>query len=51
MIKTGKVWISAKDYVFITFGLFLYAFGFSAFIAPDNIVIGGMAGLGQRNSI
>ncbi|MDE6085424.1 MAG: YitT family protein [Muribaculaceae bacterium] len=47
MIKKGKVWLSAKDYIFITFGLFLYAFGFSAFIAPDNIVIGGMAGLGQ----
>ena len=47
MISKDKVWISAKDYVLITFGLFLYAFAFSAFIAPENVVIGGMAGLGQ----
>ncbi len=47
MISRETVWISAKDYVVITFGLFLYAFAFSAFIAPENVVIGGMAGLGQ----
>lgn len=47
MVTKDKVWISAKDYVIITFGLFLYAFAFSAFIAPENVVIGGMAGLGQ----
>lgn len=47
MISRDKVWISAKDYVIIAFGLFLYAFGFSAFIAPSNVVIGGMAGMGQ----
>ncbi len=47
MISKDKVWISAKDYIFITFGLCLYAFAFSAFIAPENVVIGGMAGIGQ----
>lgn len=47
MISKDKVWISAKDYVLITFGLCLYAFAFSAFIAPENVVIGGMAGIGQ----
>lgn len=47
MISKDKVWISAKDYFFIAFGLFLYAFAFSAFIAPENVVIGGMAGIGQ----
>ena len=35
-----------KDYVMITFGLMLYAIGFTAFILPHSIVIGGMAGLG-----
>ena len=47
MISKDKVWISAKDYIFITLGLCIYAFGFSAFLAPENVVIGGMAGLGQ----
>jgi len=47
MISKDKVWISAKDYVLIVFGLFLYAFAFSAFLAPENVVIGGMAGIGQ----
>ena len=47
MISKDKVWISAKDYILITFGLCVYAFGFSAFLAPENVVIGGMAGIGQ----
>ncbi|MDE6403351.1 MAG: YitT family protein, partial [Muribaculaceae bacterium] len=47
MISKDKVWISAKDYIMITLGLCIYAFGFSAFLAPENVVIGGMAGLGQ----
>lgn len=47
MIFTDKVWISAKDYVFIILGLALYAFGFTAFIAPENVIIGGMAGISQ----
>lgn len=47
MISKEKVWISAKDYFMITLGLCIYAFGFSAFLAPENVVIGGMAGLGQ----
>lgn len=46
-ISTDKVWINAKDYIIIVFGLALYALGFSAFIAPENVVIGGMAGIGQ----
>lgn len=45
--KPQKLWMSAKDYVFITLGIALYAFGFSAFIAPEGIITGGMAGLGQ----
>jgi len=38
--------LSARDYIFITFGIFLYAFGFSAFIFQENVVIGGLAGFG-----
>lgn len=35
-----------KDYIFIIFGLFLYALGFTAFILPHQIVIGGLSGVG-----
>lgn len=45
MSKT-KLWVTAKDYIFITFGIALYAFGFSAFIFPEQVVIGGLAGVG-----
>lgn len=34
----------AKDYVVIFFGLFLYAFGFSAFIVQEKLVMGGLTG-------
>lgn len=37
---------SAKDYVFIILGLVLYALGFTAFILPHEVVIGGVAGIG-----
>lgn len=47
MISTDKIWISAKDYVFIVLGLTIYAFGFCAFIAPENVIVGGMAGISQ----
>lgn len=40
-------WMDAKDYLFIVLGLSLYAFGFAAFILPQKIVMGGMAGLGS----
>jgi uncharacterized membrane-anchored protein YitT (DUF2179 family) len=34
----------AKDYAYIILGMLIYAIGFTAFILPHNIVIGGMAG-------
>ncbi len=34
-----------KDYLFITFGVSLYAFGFASFILPHKVVIGGLSGL------
>ena len=46
-LKKNKIWLSAKDYVLISFGIALYAFGFSAFINPEKVMMGGMAGFGQ----
>ena len=43
--KTRKALNLAKDYVMITLGLFTYAFGFTAFILPEKIVIGSVTGL------
>ncbi len=37
---------SAKDYVMIIIGLLLYSLGFTAFILPHEIVIGGLSGVG-----
>ncbi|MDO5572071.1 MAG: YitT family protein [Bacteroidales bacterium] len=39
--------MQARDYIAIVFGLFLYSFGLTAFILPEKIVMGGMAGLGS----
>lgn len=41
-----KIWVTSKDYVIITLAITLYAFGFSAFILPEKVVIGGVTGLG-----
>ncbi len=48
-IVRPKLWLYAKDYLFIIFGIAMYAFGFNAFIAtaPEKVVIGGMAGVSQ----
>lgn len=48
-IPRPKLWLFAKDYLLIIFGISLYGLGFCAFIAtaPDKVVIGGMAGLSQ----
>lgn len=42
----SKLWRTTRDYIFITLGMALYAFGFSAFILPEKVVIGGLAGVG-----
>ncbi|MDE6270854.1 MAG: YitT family protein [Muribaculaceae bacterium] len=39
-------WRTSRDYFFITLGMAIYAFGFTAFILPEKVVIGGLAGLG-----
>ena len=43
--NTRKILNTVKDYVMITLGLFCYAFGFTAFILPEEIVIGSVTGL------
>ena len=38
------LWRTFRDYLFITLGVSIYAFGFSAFVLPHDVVIGGLAG-------
>ena len=46
-LDNRKLWVGAKDYFFIVFGILLYGVGFSGFIAPYGVITGGMAGAGQ----
>ncbi len=41
-----QLWRNTKDYIFITLGMAIYALGFCAFILPEKVVIGGLAGIG-----
>lgn len=44
---SGKqMWMSSRDYIMIVLATFIYGFGFSAFILPEKVVIGGVTGLG-----
>lgn len=45
-LNRKSLWVSTRDYIFISLGIFIYAFGFSAFIFQEKVVIGGVAGLG-----
>ena len=38
--------MSSRDYIMITLAALIYGFGFSAFILPEKVVIGGVTGLG-----
>lgn len=44
-VPHDKIWRTSKDYFIIAFGMAMYAFGFSAFILPQDVVIGGLAGI------
>lgn len=44
--KKNDLMTGLKDYVAIVFGLMLYSLGFTAFILPHGIVIGGLSGVG-----
>lgn len=39
-----SIWLSTKDYLFITFGLILYALGWTSFLLPLGVTTGGMTG-------
>lgn len=43
--SSGKIKQSYKDLFFITFGILMYAFGYTAFILPEQVVMGGAAGI------
>lgn len=42
----NKLFTNLKDYLFIILGLMMYGVGFTAFILPHGIVIGGLSGVG-----
>jgi len=46
-IDKHGLWMTTRDYVFIIIGLMIYAFGFTAFILPEKVVIGGLVGVGS----
>lgn len=41
-----NLFTNLRDYLFIILGLLLYGLGFTAFILPHEIVIGGLSGVG-----
>lgn len=41
-----RLLVSSRDYFFIVLGMIIYAIGFTVFILPHQVVIGGMAGFG-----
>lgn len=45
-MKKMKLLKSLKSYLFITFGLFLSAFAWTAFLIPSKIIGGGLSGFG-----
>lgn len=44
--RKANLFTGLKDYLFIILGLLLYGIGFTAFILPHEIVIGGLSGVG-----
>ena len=43
--KNKIIWNETKDFIFILFGLILYAISFTVFLMPYQIVAGGVTGL------
>jgi len=43
--STSKLWIEFKDYIAITFGLLIYALGWTCFLLPYQITTGGVTGV------
>lgn len=47
LLNSKKLWISSRDYIMIVLGIAIYSFGFTAFILPEKVVMGGVSGLGS----
>lgn len=45
MLNNKALWNEIKDYLYITFGLILYTFGWTVFLLPYQIVTGGVTGI------
>lgn len=45
MTNSKKILLQVHDYICIIFGMFLYALGYTAFVLPEKIVIGGLPGI------
>ena len=43
--RKGMVGQQVKDIIYLVVGIFLYGFGYTAFILPDQVVMGGVAGI------
>lgn len=46
-VNKQQLWRTTRDYFFITLGMAIYALGFTAFILPEKVIIGGLAGVGS----
>ncbi|MDE5668859.1 MAG: YitT family protein [Duncaniella sp.] len=46
VLLSKKLWMSSRDYVVIVLALIFFGFGFSAFILPEKVVMGGVTGIG-----
>lgn len=44
-ISVNSIWTEIKDYLFISFGLLLYSFGWAGFLIPNKITTGGVTGI------
>ena len=45
--KAGKLLVTIKEYLMITLGLLLYTLAWAVFLLPNNLVGGGITGLGS----
>lgn len=46
-LHSKNLWLSSKDYIMIILGIAIYSFGFTAFILPEKVVMGGVSGIGS----
>ena len=46
-LSSKNLWISSRDYIMIILGIAIYSFGFTAFILPEKVVMGGVSGIGS----